>query len=258
MTATTGGTQYTWTAQIRLVSINTDAVKFEIEWSRSDDTGGNTHAAGDARTITLRPGERHALDLVNTSSKGIANLTLQAEVQRVADPALADAGLSYDVWLVHETASGQRITRRLNPTGRLGEVAPFAFAPLSFPVDANQPIDGTNGPVKMTVSGTVFGWLRSDGTVEVAVHPAMSVGTGTPTGPRGGSGGSKTFTAKLDETTSIEVPAPSGSMGWRDANQVPAAPRPGVTVSNSNINVDETKFFAGSKTAIVITVHRQQ
>jgi hypothetical protein len=258
----------TWFVQQRVVSIGVDAVTLELSWRRFErGTGGLHRTAGGVRTITLRSRERHLLDLADGRSARLANLALEVEASRVEDPAFADAVLAYDLWLVHDTAIGGRIARRLSLTGRQAEAVPFAFDRLAFPIDSAVPIDGDKGPVKTFIQGTVMGRLQADGSVEVMLRSERQVLGGglvetlrrpalPELDPRLGSG-SKAFVLKTGETTAIDFPTPSGIASWKAPDPVPARLRPGVSAgADGLLRLVRTEFFAGSKTSILITVRR--
>jgi hypothetical protein len=260
----------TWFVQPRVVSIGVDAVTLELSWRRFErGTGGLHRTAGGVRTITLRSRERHLLDLADGRSARLANLALEVEASRVEDPALADAVLAYDLWLVHDRAIGGRITRRLSLTGRQAEAVPFAFDRLAFPIDSLVPIDGDNGPVKTFIQGTVMGRLQADGSVEVLLRSerqvlggglAETLGKSTlaERDPRRGSG-SKAFVLKIGETIAIDFPTLSSIASWKSPDPVPARLRPGVSATAEGLlTVVTTEFFAGSKTSILITVRRER
>ena len=48
--------------------------------------------------------------------------------------------------VAHEGEDGQKVTRRLNLTGRQGQNVPFEFAPLNFPLEAGAVVDATGAP----------------------------------------------------------------------------------------------------------------
>jgi hypothetical protein len=242
----------------------TDAVTLEVRWNRDDSVEGAVRrGAGDVRTVTLRPNERHVVDLVRMTGTTVANLVLEVAATRAEDPALADAVLGYDLWLVHDTAAGTRTTRRLTRSGRPGEEVAFAFDPLAFSVDAAQPIDGATGPLKMTFQGVISGRPRPDGSLEVALRSErrmMVSRPGTVPGtPAGASGGVKAFVVKAGETTGIEFPIPADVFGWKFDDPVPARFRPGATgTADGAVRVATAQFFAGSRTMILITVRRER
>ncbi len=258
--------EYTWTAQVRLVAIAVDTVTVETNWSRSQLVNGNTQrVAGDVRTIKLKAGEHHVLDFVNQPDNPVANLVLDVEGARVEDPANANVVLAYDVWLVHETAAGQKLTRHAQLDAQNAQAARFLFDPFAFPLGANEPIDGTTGPLNLIVGGSIQGRVRSDGGIDVVLHSSLLMGSGVFTkgttifadrleyAPSGS--GDKTFAVKPGETIAIEYPNPSGTVYW---GAMPVtAPRPGVSVQGAGAAVDDVKYLAGSKTTLLLTVRRK-
>jgi hypothetical protein len=246
--------EYVWTVRVRLVSIAPDAVTFNVTWSR---TGQDGPAEGDERTIKLRPDERHLLDFLPTDDKGVANLFVEVWATRVENPAYANLAISYDMWLVHETASGEKITRRVNVAGGQGDAVKFSFYPILFPVDARQPFDGDHGPVRMLVRGLITGRAKGDGTIELVVRTERTVGPVSRQGRLPGEigGGEKIFVVRSDETTSIELPPSEAMFSVPVEGEKPATLRPGVeTAPNGWLHVTQRQFLAGTKTSLVISL----
>jgi hypothetical protein len=249
--------QYSWKVTVKLVSVDAGEIKFDADWARSDVLGtAEQPVAGGHRTITLREGERHVLDVINAPSHSVdvVNVVIELTASRVEEPGLENAALDYDLWLVHERENGEKITRRLTVTGRQGENVPFEFAPLDFSLEAGGAVDAANAPLKMSVQGKIRGRARPDGSIEISVQSEQAMQLG---GARGAAIGDKNFVVLSGETTAIEFPR---QVGYSIVSriQAPTSPRPGVTVQDGKTRVDGTQFFARQKTSLLVTVHRRQ
>jgi len=248
---------YLWQVDVKPVSIAIDVVTFEMDWKRTDvKDGARQVAAGDHRTITLRQGEKHLLDfIVCPEDSRYANVFLELQASPVEDPSVEDATFGYDLWLVHQTADGAKVTRHAVVTGRQGEKVNFTFASVPLSLDAAAP--DADSPYRLRVSGTIAGRVKPDGTIEIALRPTRREQFAT--GGGGIGGGTKTFVAKPEETISIALPAGNGYAGWRaKAGFKVTSPRPGVSVTADQIRVDLKPFFEGTNTSILVTVRREK
>ena len=248
---------YLWQVDVKPASIGLDIVTFDVEWTRTDvKDGARQIGAGDHRTITLRQGDRHVLDFINCSPDArCANQFLQVEAVPVEDPAVAETAFGYDLWLVHQTAEGGKVTRQSLVSGRQGEKVPFNFASVPLQLDEAATPDA-DSPYRLRVSGTIVGRVKPDGTIEIALSArrgqsrTVSVDLGE---------GAKTFLSKLDETTSVALPPISGRAQWRaDAGFKLTTPRPGVSMRGDSVIIDLKQFFENTSTAILVTVHKEK
>jgi hypothetical protein len=249
---------YLWQVDVKPVSIALDLVTFEMDWKRTDvKDGARRVAAGDRRTVTLHQGERHILDFIPCPpDASCANLFLEVQASPVEDPSLAELTFGYDLWLVHQTANGTKITRHAIVGGRQGEKLNFNFSAVPLALDAAAAPDA-DSPYRLFVSGTITGRLKADGTIDIALQPTRW--QQFQTGKGGLGGGTKTFVARPEETTSIALPPGSGRSTWRaDAAFKLAQPRPGVTMAGDSVRIDLKPFFEGATTSILVTVHREK
>lgn len=247
-----------WQADTKVVSIDVDTVTFELDWKRSDLKDGTLQfARGDHRTITLRQGEKHLLDFIPLSPDARdANMFVEVEAEPVEDAALRNVILGYDLWLVHQTADGVKTTRHAVVTGRQGEKVSFNFAPVPLAIDAAAAA-GADSPFRLYVNGTITGRQSSDGSIQIALQSTRK--NGTPEGVYGFEGGTKTFSAKADETISIAIPPYYGRSGWAvDAGFRLTTPKPGVSLADGSIRIDLGTFFDGATTSILVTAHRER
>jgi hypothetical protein len=250
--------QYSWQVTARLISVSLDSVAFDLDWQRSEGDDGNTLVtAGDRRTITLRQGDRHVLDLVNCSpaNSRLANVFLELQAMPVEDPAFAALTLEYDLWLVQQAAGGTKTTRHFTVKGRQGEKVPFVFEPVALPLEV-QTQGGTESPLKMFIEGTISGRGTADGIIQVSLQPKQYFRFNDD--PRwGGGSGSKTFSISEGETVDLELPSlPATASGRVEPGKI-TAPAPGVSLIESDlVRVDFDHYFAGARTSILITVRR--
>lgn len=249
---------YFWQVDVKPVSIALDLVTFDVDWTRTDvKDGARQVGAGDHRTITLRQGEKHVLDFITCSADApCANLFLEVQAAPVEDPTVAETALSYDLWLVHQTAEGGKVTRHALVSGRQGEKVSFNFIPVPLQLDGAAAPDA-DSPYRLHVSGTIVGRVKPDGTIEIALSPARK--EQSPTGSTGLGAGAKTFRSKSDETTSVALPPFKGRSKWRaDAGFKLSSPRPGVSMSGDSVIIDLKEFFENTDTSILLTVHKER
>ena len=249
---------YLWQADVKTASIWLDTVTFDIDWTRTDvKDGARQIGAGDHRTITLRQGEKHVLDFINCSpDAACANLFLEVQAAPTEDPLVVETAFGYDLWLVHQTTEGRKVTRHTLVSGRQGEKVAFNFASVPLPLDSATAPDA-DSPYRLRVSGTIVGRVKPDGTIEIALSPERK--EQFPSGGGGLGGGLKTFMTKPEETVSIALPAGSGHSQWRaSAGFKLAAPRPGVSMAGDSVAIDLQQFFENTHTSILVTVHREK
>ncbi len=132
--------QCAWRISVKVLSVQIDSVRFELDWARYDRKSRGP-VIGDTRTITLRKGRRHVLDLVQSPlpASRLANIVIEVEASDVVDPPYAGLLIGYDLWLVHENEAGQKITRRVELSGEQGETKHFSFDPIEFELPFRAP-----------------------------------------------------------------------------------------------------------------------
>ena len=235
-----------------------EAVRLDVTWSRSELSNGIAQStASDRRTIALKEGERHVLDFIAIAApeSAIANAVLEIEVPRNEVPGYGNDTLAYDVWLVHETAAGRKLTRHLTTAGSQGQATPFAFAPLRFGIDAASPGDGSEGPVNVTLKGTLTGRVKPDGRIDITLTSERTIDCTSGMSAR--ESGTKAFVSAPDETTAVDYPWAFGYCPLSRGVAKPAHARPGVVERDGGLRVDLKQFFAGEKTSILVTARRQ-
>jgi len=253
---------YLWRVQLTLLAQTIDAITLDIDWNRYEMVNDSPQPlAGDKRTVVLKSGERYVLDVLDLSSRDldVTNALIEIEFPRDDQPRAeyANASLSYDLWLVHETAGGQKFVRNVRLSGRDGQSVPFTFAPLAFPIDAGVQADGNEGLLKILMEGTIKSRIRADGAIDVVLQSSRTLQCHP--GLRAVEGGSKSVTAKPGETVGVELPwLVMGFCPAPEGTAMPARPRPGVvTGEDGRLRVNFKDFFAGDKTSILLTVRKQ-
>jgi hypothetical protein len=233
---------FVWEVRMLPSKYENGTATFDLEWARYQADGAGRPSAEGKTTMTLREGDRQQIDFVRGVT-GSRNCTDDAAVVEVGtgyneSRQLAQSVLQYDLWLKHQLASGQTLTRKFTAMGRQGSGVDFVFAPLRFP--APEISSGQKSyDVVTTVQGAIRGRLLPNGRVEVAVDTSRRDGVATRTAaPGGGSGngGRKVLDVAADEAVEIELPPPGGSS--RVGGQ----------------SVDNARFFQGQRTSIIVQV----
>jgi hypothetical protein len=251
---------YRWRVAGTVRGADAGRVTLELRWQRVGVPEGEAATQpGDRRTVTLREGELHILDLVH-ADPGSASLCANVVVRvtaAVAEPSPhTHAWLAYDLWLVHEGADGGRATRHLELAGEAGRPVSFQFAPLRWSL-AGSPADAAaQDSVNLAVSGALRGELRPDGSVDLVLE---AVRTLSLRADRASGQGRKTFTVRPGDTVAIEVPGPVGVL--TSTLEVPLERTgqwaPGVQAHEGGVTVDAGPFFKGSRWLLVLTVRDQ-
>jgi hypothetical protein len=114
----------------------------------------------------------------------------------------------------------------------------------------------------MGSGGEISARLKSDGTFDVRIMVYKVLACGPAGAGAFGSvpgNGSRTFSAKPNETVGIELPI--GDSSWcrfSDVMKPPRATRQGVTVEGGRVTVSSSDFFRGQKTSILVSVTRRR
>ena len=176
-------------------------------------------------------------------------MTVEVEASPVDDPDLANEPLAYEIWAVHENASGARMTKVAKTIARHGKLASAHFVPFSWP------ITGTTCEMTLTVGANLRGRVRPDGLIDlsVATHTSLALS-------RGGmisAAGQKHLTVTPGEAveTVLLLPNWPGSVNAA-CEPTSAATGPGVMVEDDHVVIDREAFFAGHRTSLIITANR--
>ena len=175
--------------------------------------------------------------------------------------------MQYDLWLKHQQANGEIVTRRFTGMGMQGADVNFFFAPLQFALRQLTP-EQTTRDVFTTVKGTIRGRLLPSGRIAIVVDTSRRDGVALPIGgPGGGSGssGRKLLDAAADEAIEIELPAPSSTsltpvraregVAPTPPGAAPSAPpKQAVSLVDGWVIVDHALFFQGQRTSLIMQV----
>jgi len=260
---------FVWDVRMLPSKYENGTVTVDLEWARyRTDTPGRPSAEGKA-TLSLREGDRQPIDFVHgeIGSRGCAEDAAIVEVGTgyAEDRQLAQSILQYDVWLKHQGAGGQTVTKRFTAMGAQGADVAFAFTPLQFQVSQDAP-DNAAYDVFTTVQGTIKGRLLPNGRLSVSVDTSRRDGLGPRSGGAGagwsGNTGRKLLDIAPDEAIEIELPAPrgtsrtsalKGAAASRGAGSAPA-PTQAVSTVDGRLVIDHALFFQGQRTSLIVQV----
>jgi hypothetical protein len=258
---------HAWQVQVQLVAIDGDKTTLDVSWTRADsvNSAAPPHVA-DRRVMTLRLGQRHVLDFLSVENldEKTANVVLEVEtplddsmsIESALSRARAESSepskptLAYDLWLVHETADGRKITRRIDISGQDSLMARFRFEPLAFSVEAAGAADDPNGPVKVGVEGGVMGRVRDDGSLEMTLLSMRIISCAR--GLTAHESGVKQFSTLPGETTAVDLPWAFGYCALGPDVSKPVSQTPGVVIDDRQRRVEFKEFFAGQRTSILV------
>ena len=187
-----------WRLQATPVSSDGEQATVDVRWERRVPRPGLL-LEGDLvqeRRLVLRDRGRGILDVVRRSGNapGVCDsFAIGVELRFASPDDVEDAGLGYDLWLI-DRASGDAVGRA-RTQGRQGADATYAFA--------SQKLTGAAGDVRVTVSGTVTGRARTDGSIDLTFDTQQVVAR------RGGTrsdGGRKRMPVRAGETIEFEMP----------------------------------------------------
>jgi len=262
---------FVWEVKMLPSKYENGIATFDVEWARYQADGNGRPVAEGRSTLTLQDGERQQIDFVR-GAPGTRNCGDESAVVDVGTGyhehrQFAQSVLQYDLWLKHQQANGEIVTRKFTAMGLQGADVGFVFAPLRFAVRQAGPDQGAYD-VLTTVRGTIKGRLLPNGRVAVTVDTSRRDGVGLRgSASAGGSGnaGRKLLDAAPDEAIEIELPAPGGSsrIPGRAGGGLAAAPRgaapssapkQAVSVVDGRLVVDNALFFQGQRTSLIVQV----
>jgi len=258
---------HVWWVRIRPLPTDVGDVTVEVEWERVESSGRGESdvVAGDRTKIKMREGERHLFDFIQYADETTPVCRRSTAVGFTAsiaeDPALADAVLTYDLWVRHAQPGRDEVVRRFRGTGRQGEAVRFSFAPLRFPVSGVSLADGSKVDVVLEILGSLRGRVRSDGAIDLNLSATRWVNL-VPSGAasRGGTAGSgrKVVTVVAGETVALGLPVPSGAAGVSPTVSRGATDSGKLSESGPDeIVVNYDDFFAGHVDDLILTVTRE-
>jgi hypothetical protein len=257
---------HVWWVRVRPLPTDFGEVTVEVEWERVESSGrGESEVvAGDRAKVKMREGERHLFDFIQyvdeTTPACRRNTTVGFTASIAEDPALADAVLTYDLWVRHAPPRGDEVVRRFRGTGRQGEEVQFSFAPLRFPVSGVTLADGSKVDVVLEILGSLRGRVRSDGAIDLNLSATRWVNlVPSGTASRGGTAGRgrKVVTVVAGETVALGLPVPTGSAGVSPTVSRGATDSGKLSESGPDeIVVNYDDFFAGHVDDLILTVTR--
>jgi hypothetical protein len=239
-----------WRVDLEVVEASAARATLEVNWTRARLRAGvYSDEARDPRTVRFDLGEHQVLDYVaDPASTACASVLLQltADVAPVPEP---QATLVFDLWLEYNGRLGHRWEHQ-QVTARSGVQAPFRFDSMGWAVGEDSAAEGP-GPVRLDVTGTVLGRLRSDGFVDIALRAHRWVRWA---GSGWGGVGELDYRAALGEAAGVLLPPPSGSV------RSGLSPRggsgaPGLSERDGVFVLDLKQFLDGAVT-IHVEVHQ--
>ena len=233
--------QHVWEVTVQLVSAEIDQVQLQVDWKRysTDPEGRRVQVAGDVRTPSIAEQTPHLLDFVAEEDDAcrLANVRLEVEAMMAEAAAFVGRGIDYDLWLVHESADGQRDTRRRIVQGQHGQRTTFWFPTLAW----QRP--GSDCTLSLTVRGELRGRLKPDGSVDLTVSPTTVLRLSDTSGAAEtgrGIGSRSLLSLTPGEVVEVQMP-----LGFGRATIGQCAP------------VEFAEFFSGHSTSILVSAAPQ-
>lgn len=269
-----------WRVRYRVLSVTMASITVALEWTRDTATapGALERAAGDSRTVTLKEGESHTLDVVgsrDSSDRCAKNLRVDVNAVVSEDPRFAGERLSYDLWFVDEAPGRNAESRHVVATGRQGEKVEFSFPSVRWSVPGARFAKGGEAQVAGDVSGSLRGRLRDDGSIDLYLEARRDLGVTSAAEPRRGGigdGGRKALRVRPEETLGLVLPSATGSNtqsldgtwgsttgapGTTSSGRAEPVPTNGVAVTKEAVSVDFARFFAGHTMSLRLTARRE-
>jgi hypothetical protein len=172
---------FVWGGEVKVLEASLEEITLEISWSRLIDGRGavSENPPGvTAQLVTLRIGERVALDMVQMPDLAeeacLRNLVLELAPSFPIEAALAARDIDYEIWMVHDTPWGAATYEAWRSTSVQGEEVRFRFDAKVIQAPGGE---GDGGPPALCVDidGSVRGWLRSDGSVDLVFEATRSL-----------------------------------------------------------------------------------
>lgn len=215
-----------WFVRFRLLERTPQGPVVQTELRRVLSGVSETGMLQRRRTLRLTAGTPVLLDswfADEDPDARCALFVLEAEGRFVDPPAVSDAYLAYDVWLVHRGSDGQE-SQHLVTSARQGGKVEYAFAPLRFTTDG---ASSDSGPIRLSVSGNFIGRARADGGVDLLI--GMIHGFGDEQSGSSSSG-RKFVQVSQGETVEVQVPSLTGADGIRHLEPAFAAHRTALRI----------------------------
>jgi hypothetical protein len=198
-----------WMISARLVNVQEDLANIDLRWQRAVHDAGlvpNEDVRVETR-VQLREDTKGVLDLVRgDAAKGqCESVAVLIGLDFSSRTYVADAAISYDMWLVQRDADGHETTDRFRTVGRQGRSLDFFFRRLPYAKDGSRIADTNSAPVGMRISGLVTGSASVTGMIDLTLDAErlFEAGHGAV-----GTSGRKRLSMRSGETVEFEVPAP--------------------------------------------------
>jgi hypothetical protein len=199
-----------WQVEARLVELRGDTATIDVRWHRQVVPTGfvpDTPLALERRLV-MQDGDRIDLDAVRSSEsmeQGCDMIAMDIAFDLRGPDHLADAAISYDIWLVQSEPDGEIATERFESTGKQDEQVSYFFKPRRYNTDGSRASDAADRDTVVTtgLSGAVRGRLRGDGLIDLSIDETRFVGA-----RHGGksANGRKRLAVQQGETVEFEVP----------------------------------------------------
>jgi hypothetical protein len=205
--------------------------------------------------VVLREAQTCPLDLARTPDPAQGTVLVQVSVAPYDPPERARQWLTYDLWLVHDAASGERLIRHQQVVGRHGELIEFRLLPLCWSL-TGAAANSSDAGIGLDLSGRLRGRVLDDGTLSVGldVRARLAFGAGSTTGTV-----TRSLAMTPGETVALVLPQPTASLsGLAPLPHPPDRLAPGITIGADRASIDFAQFFAGSRTSLLLEVRRLQ
>jgi hypothetical protein len=199
-----------WQVEARLVELRGDTATLDVRWHRQAVPTGfvpDTPLSLERRLV-MQDGDRIDLDAVRSSEsmeQGCDLIAMDIAFDLRGPDHLADAAISYDIWLVQGEPDGEISTERFESTGKQDEQVRYFFKPRRYNTDGSRASDAADRDAVVTtgLSGAVRGRLRGDGLIDLSIDETRFVGERH--GNRSANG-RKRLAVQQGETVEFEVP----------------------------------------------------
>jgi hypothetical protein len=238
---------------------------------------GQESSAMTSQTLSLAEGDSVVLDALSEPPDAgcpVHTVTFEAQLAlKAADPSLAHARYTADLWLVHRDPSGQEHREHLVTNVSADTPAmPFSFNPLTFAIPQLDPRQGNAAGV-IRLSGSLRVRPRGDGVVAIDLDTNRRVfGLENPDkpAPQIGPPLRMMFSTRDGETIAVDFPPPNGYStlalsaegitvrGGAARGTAPVAPSDGLELKADRLTLYPHQFFKGHKTQLLITLKKLQ
>lgn len=264
---------YLWKVTRTGVSHVNGLLTFDLEWTRYDD-GSPISSASAKQRLTLNEGTSYPIDMLRAATPGNCKagaVILEVTASAIEVPAFADTVLQYDLWVMHQNATGQKQTRHFVVSAKQGAAGAFEFAPFRFGIP-KLTVDQYDLDLVTRVIGSIRGRLRDNGQVDIDLETRRLdrlERRGEPTTSQPRASGRKSLSLQLGETIEIELPNGSGfaahvaspqspalSGGFGVGQRGSAPPSPAVALKDGAIVISFKEFFDDDRFSMLVRVRK--